>query len=423
MDNIIWSSNGTKDYISNMSDEEKFNTLVDRGYDPEMLGDADLNDVIMSDDTMIDDSIKTFDYEIAPMIANQTFDGMVICVDDSTCNVVHVEDLGGVDREITDDGEGLCWGNFKLYAIPENDLTAFINDCMHAAVEEESVYDEENAFNRVNDSMHGDPDYISSYIDYDAVIRTCPRIVNTLHVEESINEEKIDEASTKNKEGLEKEINEIKPLANDYGFEFFTSMPFANYDNDETSVEYQYPEFAKIVKQFFKEMGIIEPENINDIDTLDDNWFSLNQTDWDTIMEVCDLLIERGGSHQFEKVYMHNYKSPVNDDEVSAEEPVVEESLKEATNMERLRDKLKRHLNDDALEEDTLTKKKPTQKIKESFLTQELKDRYARAAAKYKGYAGIADEDLCEDLDDYAANRACLEFNLNKDELKGALGL
>lgn len=140
-------------------------------------------------------------------------------------------------------------------------------------------------------------------------------------------------------------------------------------------------------------------------------------------MEVCDLLIERGGSHQFEKVYMHNYKSPVNDDEVSAEEPVVEESLKEATNMERLRDKLKRHLNDDALEEDTLTKKKPTQKIKESFLTQELKDRYARAAAKYKGYAGIADEDLCEDLDDYAANRACLEFNLNKDELKGALGL
>ena len=73
MENIIWSSNITKDKLLNSSKEEKLAKLIELGYDPEMLMTADLDDVIAADDTTFDKDLEEFDDVIAPEIENQTY--------------------------------------------------------------------------------------------------------------------------------------------------------------------------------------------------------------------------------------------------------------------------------------------------------------------------------------------------------------
>ena len=61
MENVIWSSNITKDNLLNSSESEKLSKLIEIGYDPEMLLNSDLDDIIMSDDLMFDSDYKEFD--------------------------------------------------------------------------------------------------------------------------------------------------------------------------------------------------------------------------------------------------------------------------------------------------------------------------------------------------------------------------
>ena len=84
MENVIWSSNITKDNLLNSSESEKLSKLIEIGYDPEMLLNSDLDDIIMSDDLMFDADYKEFDYVIAPEIEKQTYNGIVLLVDNVT---------------------------------------------------------------------------------------------------------------------------------------------------------------------------------------------------------------------------------------------------------------------------------------------------------------------------------------------------
>lgn len=135
-------------------------------------------------------------------------------------------------------------------------------------------------------------------------------------------DEKLNEASTKNPKKLGKEIREIKKLAKDYGKEYFTSMPFTSYDNDPTSIEYNYPEFFRIVKLFFKEMGLADADQLNNNDWLDEMWDTdISQHDWDTIVRVCDRLVEKDGNGtiQIEKEYKTGYNAFLDDDQILAD--------------------------------------------------------------------------------------------------------
>ena len=164
-------------------------------------------------------------------------------------------------------------------------------------------------------------------------------------------EEELNEASTKNPKKLAKELKEIKKLANDYGFEYFTAMPFTSYDSDPISIEYNYPEFFRIVKAFWKEMETLDddtkekyieyadPEgkkkiskddvNLNNPDVLDYLWDLEDQLavenksdfdhDFETIVKTCELILERGTPIQFEKIFKNNFNSGLDDNQILAD--------------------------------------------------------------------------------------------------------
>lgn len=98
------------------------------------------------------------------------------------------------------------------------------------------------------------------------------KVLTHAHNELGVAEESLTEAKAKNPNKLAAEYEEIKDLAEEYGYEYFTQMPFTAYDNDPISIEMQYPEFFRIVKAFFKEMGILEGDDINSTDLLDMSW-------------------------------------------------------------------------------------------------------------------------------------------------------
>ena len=139
---------------------------------------------------------------------------------------------------------------------------------------------------------------------------------------------KLREASSKVPGQLKVEFDAILDAVDAFGLEEVTSKPFSlgdPADPDIGSVEYNYPEFARIVKAFKKELGLDE-----DIDDLWDG-LSSNPADWQTIKDTCRLLTERsedGGykrpSVQIEKVYKKYYKafdeSLEDDDESRIEE-------------------------------------------------------------------------------------------------------
>jgi hypothetical protein len=140
--------------------------------------------------------------------------------------------------------------------------------------------------------------------------------------------ENLNEASSKEPRKLSKELKEIKKLANNYGFEYFTQMPFTSYDNDPISIEYQYPEFFRIVKAFWKEMELLNKEELNNSDTLDLLWETdIDQHDWDTIIRVCEMILERGTPIQFEKIFKNNFDSGLNDDDILARRKEAEKQV------------------------------------------------------------------------------------------------
>ena len=329
MENIIWASNITKDKLLNSSKEEKLAKLIELGYDPEMLMTADLDDVIASDDTTFDSDLEEFDDVIAPEIENQTYNGIILLVDANGDGFSsYARDIIDISSDIenytlVEDDSGLALiteGNgshrYDLFAIPEEQdrLKDFIEVCLsYKLTEVQSMYEDIDyleAIEKVKEDVLDDPMWIDNYCDFSAVADVCNRITmkNSL-VTESVN---LNEVKAKDPETLAKEYEEIKALSDEYGKEYFTSKPFSAFEDDPITIEAQYPNFAKVVKAFFKEMLDEDP---NDPEAMDLQWDSgLDDHDWDVLMAVCKKLVTKNSKGEYPNVQIEKiFKNDFND--------------------------------------------------------------------------------------------------------------
>ena len=342
---VIWTSDVTSDFV-NLSHEEKLDELRDLGYDNEMLdglSDEELNDIIYSDETLVDLNIEDFEYSIAPEIAKQVRDGEVVLIgkqgrwfgDVPSSAVIPAESLLGVSRdiediEIVDDNGQLYWVGKHHDGTNVYGLYGFSNDDEEFKAQLEALGAIENyngwygpmsddeAFDNLSvDSIEN----IMEYAEGENGASVLTPVRNTITTTESLVE-----ASTKDSTGLGRELEEIKELSEEYGREYFTSMPFTSFDNDEMSIEYQYPNFFKIVKSFFKEMGVLQGDELEDADVLDTQWDTdISQHDWEVILRTCEKLVNKPGSTvQIEKEYKTGYNSPISDEEILADREVTE---------------------------------------------------------------------------------------------------
>lgn len=334
----IWSSRGKVDDFLGLSTEDKRRELTN-WFDDEMvnqLGDDDLDRVIADDPGFFDDAADDFEYNVSPMIANQFNGGFIL---DEKFNLVDPGCLlrdANADCEIREDEAGnLVWKEEGRKEFPilgfSDDHQEFLNQ-----LEELDILSTIH-----NLYPNWDDEDIEVYDVADLIPMDWTLLEQVLtHAKDtqSIGEElEIDEAKAKNPSKLEQELAEIKDLAEEYGREYFTQMPFTSFDNDPISIEMQYPEFFRIVKAFFKEMEILSPEELNDPDELDVQWDQgIDKHDWDVLMKACDKLVN-GKGVQFEKEYKTGYNSPLDDDEILAnreEESLEEEVIDEARKYE-----------------------------------------------------------------------------------------
>lgn len=281
----IWANNLTQEYLKGLSEESKRVELLDYGYDADMLAplsNEELNRLIDEDEYMWEIDAEDLENKIIPEINSQTMDGRVKFYSETNPEKSYVDyaesmiDPRGPNEQFLvklEDVDGKAVATFE-------DGTQYI---LYAINEDEDV---------------------------NADISTLQLITTNLT-------EQLNEAKVKDPAGLKAELEQIRPLVDEYGFEYFTSMPLVNFDNDPTSVEYQYPNFFKIVKAFFDEMNIIE--DMDNIDELEDNWATFSQRDWDTCMTVCERCLETGMPYQIEKIY-----AATDNEEKPSEESIVD---------------------------------------------------------------------------------------------------
>ena len=341
----IWSANGTAEYLKGLSEEAKKANLPDYGYDPEQLEgltDEQLNKLIDQDDYMWQIDADELEHEIIPKLNAQTRDGVLFFygsdgdIDISYADYAEhlagggpfsmfyteLEDIDGLLQVTREDGM-----KFILYTFPESDeeLAHVFEETLPLYIdhlcEDEPELREECIQNMCIEGILPDLYQDKDLGDFSKI----PEVLKpaTLSINEEL-EMQLTEASVKNEEGLQAELDEIKPIADEYGFEYFTAMPLINFDNDTTSIEYSYPNFFRIIKAFFKEMDILEDPN--DMDELEDNWYTFSQVDWDTCMKVAAKCLASGKPQQIEKVYKDVAK-----DELPMEESLEKEEISEET--------------------------------------------------------------------------------------------
>ena len=344
----IWSANGTAEYLKSLSEEAKRANLPDYGYDPEQLEgltNEQLDELIAQDDNMWQIDADELEHEIIPKLNAQTRDGVLFFygsdrdIDISYADYaehlagggsygmfyIEIEDVDGLLQVTREDGM-----KFILYTFPESD-----EELAHVFEETLPLYidnlceDEPELRDKCIQKMCIEGNLPDMYQDKDlGDFSKIPGVLKpaVLNMNEEL-EKPLNEASVKNEEGLQAELDEIKPIADEYGFEYFTAMPLINFDNDTTSIEYNYPNFFRIIKAFFKEMDILEDPD--DMDELEDNWYTFSQIDWDTCMKVADKCLATGKSQQVEKVYKDMAKDDLPMEESLEKEDKSEEPSEE----------------------------------------------------------------------------------------------
>ena len=343
-DKTIWASDGSLSYLRSLSKEDLIDELVARGYDRDMLADADdnaLENIIAGDTYNYDGDREDFEQNVAPMIANQCRDGKVVLYGNSgrwdgnheAAKVVDAYDLaniGDYDRVAIIERDGQLYLDLShhdghdllaMWCFDEND------NIYDKQLEDLGIADEYREFYDDNAWAEMGVEEAMEYFDYRRM-NEVPSVLNKVKDGFMKEDLAVNEAKAKDSSELAKEFAEIKELSDEYGKEYLTSMPFTSYDNDPMSVEYQYPEFFRIVKAFFKEMEILTPEELNDSDELDTQWDQgIDQHDWEVLMRACEKLVA-GKGVQFEKEYKTGYNSVLDDDEILASREQ-EESLDE----------------------------------------------------------------------------------------------
>lgn len=162
----------------------------------------------------------------------------------------------------------------------------------------------------------------------------------------------VDEAvSTKNVKGLAKELSEIKKIVDSGSYRDLADKPFTFNNGGKESIEYEFPEFYNIAYNFFKEMDFnkdkseTDPEKQDEFkylkendperleDMLEDLWYAIDKTAWDTIVEMCEILIKKkGATTQAKDVYKKHYKSVLDDDQILADRKAREAEFEESLN-------------------------------------------------------------------------------------------
>jgi len=310
-----------------MSAEDKRRELTN-WYDSEMvdqLADDQLDEYISDNPAIYDEAANDFEYRIAPMIANQFMAGLILNDGFNLVDPATLLDFDGYSAELDEDDNGYLYfdveGRKKFPILGfSDDQAKFIDqlDKLDILGTIHNLYpnldDEDIEIYDIADLIPFDWTLLEGVLDH---------AVNDLEIEEELTE-----AKAKDSTKLSRELDEIKDLADEYGYEYFTQMPFTAYDNDPISIEMQYPEFFRIVKAFFKEMGILEGDDINNTDLLDMSWDQdISKHDWDVLMRACEKLAN-GKGVQFEKEYKTGYNSVLDDDEILANREQ-EESLNE----------------------------------------------------------------------------------------------
>ena len=356
---VIWSSNGELDDLLQMPADQKRLELTN-WYDKEMvdqLADDELDKIIGDNaDIFYNEAMEDFEYNIVPMISNQFLGGFVL---DENFNVVDPGVLLNDARETCeiyeDDNGDLYWKEEARKAFPllgfDEDQDKFIDqlDQLDILSTMHNLYpDQDDEDIEIYD--------IADLIPFDWTLlgNVLNHAVNNLNVVEELTE-----AKAKNPNKLSNELAEVVDLADEYGYEYFTQMPFTSYDDDPIAIETQYPELFRVIKSFFKEMELLDDatkeDYINDRyprgdapitkddvtldnpDVLDYLWDLEDQLsttspsdfkhDWDVIIRSCEKLAN-GKGVQFEKEYKTGYNSALDDDEILANREK-EESLKE----------------------------------------------------------------------------------------------
>lgn len=322
MNNIVWSHNQTQDYYKSLEDTEKFNTLVDRGYDQEMLKDADLDAVIDSDDYMLKEDLEIFEENIAPKIAAQTRDGIVIVVTkDGGGKACLAEDIleafPSFDIKLVNEDGNLLLAGYNhdnptgematIYAIPEDDdkYREFIKTCLSDMVELYDYIDSDNYDGMIDAIIEDKPtvDDINNYCKFSLVSNVCEPIkADNLH--ESVEDVDLTEAKSKNTIDLEMELDRLKNDLEEFGTDGFYAISFKAFERD-------FPEFTKtVIKTFLKEMEILTKSEMEDTDTIDEYWRSgdlIVKDDWPCLLEGAKNLAD-GKPVQWEKLYKKYYK-------------------------------------------------------------------------------------------------------------------
>lgn len=212
-------------------------------YDNEMvdqLADDELDKIIGDNaDVFYNEAMEDFEYRVAPMIANQFNAGLVL---DEKFNLVDPGVLLTDAREVCeiyeDDKGFLHWKEEGRKAIPilgfSDDPDEFIRqlDQLDILSTMHNLYpDQDDEDIEVYD--------IADLIPFDWTLleEILDSAVNNLDVVEELTE-----AKAKNPNKLSNELAEVVDLADEYGYEYFTQMPFTSYDDDPIAIETQYPE-------------------------------------------------------------------------------------------------------------------------------------------------------------------------------------
>ena len=355
----VWSTQQSFNKLVDSSVEDKLSQLDDLGYDGGMIDDLDQSeyDQILADaNNLRQDDLEDFEYNIAPDIAKQVRDGLVL---DDKFNLVNPQDLivnVGNAEIVTDlDAGGTLYfreegrKEFPILGFDEDDET-FIHQLDRLGILESlhRLYPEKDYLEFDDTYYFGDMIPMNWALLEEVLTR--PTTKELRGIGESVNEA----VSTKNPKGLAKELEEIKELADEYGKEYFTQEYYFA-DDPEMSMQYAYPEFYNVAYNFFKEMDFNKDKDSDDpvkndefkylkandpakLDKmLEDLWYSVDQAAWDTIIDMCERLIRsKGKTVQAKDIYKTKYKSVLNDDEILAarerQEAEFEESLNEATN-------------------------------------------------------------------------------------------
>ena len=325
-DKLIWSSTMTQDYLRGLSDEEKHNMLVDRGYDPEMLKGANLDDVIDNDDYMWQDDSDDFMNTVVPMINGQT-NGLIAVVDkddpqgdvlvcsaediigdligNGDISAVQLYDVNGNVEVEYFNKQGQNVQTLELYAIPEDPdaQVEFKKNVMPSVVDDNVDPDDDDPY--LNPGVDFDsPEELEDLIDVNLLKQHGTRIKNTLQVSEELNEspqdlkkldafleegceeEPLEEAKSSNVEALATELEEIKEDFEDFGPEGFYNVPFDSFRRE-------FPEFTStVIDTFLKDMVGIKENELSDPEVIS-AWSTgelILPEDWPSLIDGAERL-------------------------------------------------------------------------------------------------------------------------------------